>query len=164
MEKCSEFCRSWFGPCDDYKESDFRVMGFRCLHHAGGLWHHRIYVAARTASALGAEQVVDFLVAAGEAPVARWHFGEDTAPPTRPATARPTTRRCPPERSATTAVVGAGDHLDRHGTELAVPVTGKLATSGTTGYAAAAGPVLETRSSYTVSAWARLERTRAAPP
>jgi hypothetical protein len=49
---------------------------------------------------------------------------------------------------------------DATGAELATPVTDTgLTVDGSTGYAATSGPVVESRSSYTVEAWARMAAT-----
>ncbi|WP_442819011.1 LamG-like jellyroll fold domain-containing protein [Streptomyces sp. NBC_01235] len=106
----------------------------------------------------GAWSAVDFLVAAGSGPVARYHFDEAGGVAADTATAG--TTRHPATLSAAGAVRddrgrrGLITH-DATGQPLATPVTDKgLALDGSAGSASTTGPVLETRSSYTVSAWA----------
>ncbi|WP_374109188.1 LamG-like jellyroll fold domain-containing protein [Streptomyces sp. CC228A] len=146
--------------CANLTESTIWVRSFRGTFTPERSGTFRLYARAKdNAGRWGAESTIDFLVAAGEAPIARWHFNEDTGP------AADTSGNGTAHNAALSAGAVRDDRgrrglitHDRHGTELAVPVTDKgLATNGTTGYAATAGPVLETRSSYTVSAWARLE-------
>nr|WP_306824592.1 LamG domain-containing protein [Streptomyces sp. JJ38] len=108
----------------------------------------------------GEHAVLDFLVAAGEGPVARWHLSEgqgaaqnSTSAGTHDATLQGGAVRNDRGRRGTLT-------HDSSGTPLDVPVTDRgLDLNGTTAYAATDGPVLETRSAYTVSAWARLEST-----
>jgi hypothetical protein len=120
---------------------------------------HRIYVQAKDGlGRWGAENVVDFLVAAGAGPLARWHFDESSG------TALDATGS-----GHDASLGGAATRDDRgrrglithdaDGMQLPAPVTDKgLALDGSGGYAAASGQVLETRSSYTVSAWVRMDQ------
>ncbi|MFE3943718.1 LamG domain-containing protein [Streptomyces sp. NPDC059118] len=121
----------------------------------------RLYVRAKdTVGRWGAQNLVDFLVAAGEGPVGRWHFDEADGSAKDAATAD----------GADDATLAGGAVRDGRGRRglithdasgapLETPVTDKgLALNGTSGYAATGGSVLETRSAYTVSAWARLDR------
>lgn len=108
----------------------------------------------------GATRVTDFLVAVGEGAVARWHFGEASGVADDSAVQGAVRHD---------AVLGGGAVRDNRGRRgeitrdsagqpLAEPVTDKgLALNGSTGYAASSGPALETRASYTVSAWVRLD-------
>ncbi|MFI1488024.1 LamG domain-containing protein [Streptomyces sp. NPDC020747] len=107
----------------------------------------------------GAWNAVDFLVAAGSGPVARYHFDETSGAALDAATGDG-------KDDATLATGAQRDDRgrrglithDENGQPLATPVTDKgLALDGATGYAATDGPVLENRSSYTVSAWARVD-------
>ncbi|MGW3163308.1 LamG domain-containing protein [Streptomyces sp. NPDC001142] len=122
---------------------------------------HRLYVQAKdNVGRWGAENVIDFLVSAGEGPVGRWHFDETSGVAVDSATAGRTTRH--------DATLGGGAIRDDRGRRgvithddqgvpLAEPLTDRgLVLDGTGAYAATNGPVLETRSAYTVSAWARL--------
>ncbi|MER5745677.1 LamG domain-containing protein [Streptomyces sp. NPDC002225] len=122
----------------------------------------RLYVRAKdTVGRWGAQNLVDFLVAAGEGPVGRWHFDEADGVAKDVATAD----------GGDDAVLAGGAVRDERGRRgvithdasgvpLDTPVTDRgLALNGTSGYAATSGSVLETRSAYTVSAWARLDRT-----
>ncbi|WP_405712664.1 MULTISPECIES: LamG domain-containing protein [unclassified Streptomyces] len=122
----------------------------------------RLYVRAKdTVGRWGAQNLVDFLVAAGEGPVGRWHFDEADGAAKDAATA---------DGADDATLAGGAVRDDRgrrgllthdaSGAPLETPVTDKgLSLNGTTGYAATGGPALETRSAYTVSAWARLDRT-----
>ncbi|MBC7268914.1 MAG: LamG domain protein jellyroll fold domain protein [Streptomyces sp.] len=122
---------------------------------------YSVYVRAKDdVGRWGAQGVVDFLVAAGEGPVGRWHFDEASGVAVDSATADGTDD----------ATLGGGAVRDDRGRRgllthdaegqpLPELVTDKgLALNGTTGYAETGAPVLETRSAYTVSAWARLDK------
>ncbi|MEV6330681.1 LamG domain-containing protein [Streptomyces sp. NPDC051909] len=118
---------------------------------------HTLYVRALdTVGRYGAWNAVDFLVAAGEGPLARYHFDEASGQALDSATTG--TTRYP----ATLATGATRDDRGRRGlitrdaagVPLPEPVTDKgLRLDGATGYASTEGRVLETRSSYTVSAW-----------
>ncbi|WP_328874290.1 LamG domain-containing protein [Streptomyces sp. NBC_00287] len=121
---------------------------------------HQLYVRAKDSITWGAQNVVEFKVATGEDPVAQWHFDEASG-------------------TAADAAVGDGaddaslatgavrHHSGRRGLlthdsqglplEQAVTDQGLLLDGTSAGYASTAGPVLETRSSYTVSAWVRVD-------
>jgi hypothetical protein len=122
---------------------------------------YSLYVRAKdNVGRYGATTVVDFLVAAGAGPVGRWHFDEDSgvAVDSSAGAAR---------HDATLSAGAVRDGRGRRG-ELASadgstpPKSDKgMSLNGTSGYAATAGPVLETRSAYTVATWVRLDRTTA---
>ncbi|MEV6795921.1 LamG-like jellyroll fold domain-containing protein [Streptomyces sp. NPDC051320] len=121
----------------------------------------RLYVRARDSIGWGAQSVVDFLVAAGAGPIAQWHFNEGSGVAVDSATGSGAGGH-----DATLAGGAVRDDRGRrglitkdvNGASLATPVTDKgLKLDGSSGYAATSGQVLETRSSYTVSAWVRLE-------
>ncbi|MFI2763474.1 LamG domain-containing protein [Streptomyces echinatus] len=108
----------------------------------------------------GAQNVVDVLVDAGQRAVGRWQFGESSGAAVDSADAPGTTRH-----DATLAGGATRDDRGRRGlithdasgVPLDEPVTDRgLSLDGSTGYAATGGPVLETRSSYTLSAWTRV--------
>ncbi|WP_330176537.1 LamG domain-containing protein [Streptomyces sp. NBC_01498] len=108
----------------------------------------------------GAWSAVDFLVSAGSGPVARYHFDEAGGAAVDSATAGST------RHPATLAAGATRDDRGRRGMithsaggePLATPVVDKgMALDGITGHASTAGSVLETRSSYTVSAWVWLD-------
>ncbi|WP_327368825.1 LamG-like jellyroll fold domain-containing protein [Streptomyces sp. NBC_01217] len=122
---------------------------------------YSLYVRAKdSVGRWGAQNVVDFLVAAGEGPVGRWHFGEASGVAVDSATSD----------GNDDAVLGGGAVRDDRGRRglithdaegqpLEDAITDKgLSLNGSTAYAATSGPVLETRSAFTVSAWVRLER------
>jgi hypothetical protein len=103
----------------------------------------------------GAETVKDFLVAAGAGPVGQWHFDEAGGD------AVDTSSTVAEQQHNATLSTGAvrddngrrGDLPD--GAGGTTPDKG-LHLDGALGYAATSGPVLETRSAYTVSAWVKL--------
>ncbi|WP_428951512.1 LamG domain-containing protein [Streptomyces sp. cg35] len=109
----------------------------------------------------GAWNAVDFLVADGDGPVARYHFNEGSGSAIDSADAG----------GQDDAVLGGGATRDDRGRRgvmthdaqgqpLAEPVTDKgLSLNGTSSYAQSSRPVIETRSAYTVSAWVRLDKT-----
>ncbi|KFG10127.1 MULTISPECIES: LamG domain-containing protein [Streptomyces] len=121
---------------------------------------YSVYVRAKdSVGRWGAQNVVDFLVAAGEGPVGRWHFDEPDGTAVDSATA---------DGADNATLAGGAVRDDRgrrglvthdaEGQPLAEAVTDKgLSLNGTTAYAETSAPVLETRSAYTVSAWARLD-------
>ncbi|MFE1755387.1 LamG-like jellyroll fold domain-containing protein [Streptomyces anandii] len=103
---------------------------------------------------------LDFVVAAGAGPVGRWHFDEPSGAAVDSGTASGSSRH-----SATLTGGAVRDNRgrrgllthDANGTPLAEPVTDKgLSLNGTTAYAATSAGVIDTRASYTVSAWVRL--------
>ncbi|MER8027992.1 LamG-like jellyroll fold domain-containing protein [Streptomyces bauhiniae] len=121
-----------------------------------------VYVRAKDAvGRWGAQSTVDFLVATGEGPVGRWHFDEPSGPARDSATGD----------GSDDATLGGGATRDDRGRRglithdsegrpLDNAVTdGGLSLNGTTAYAQTGGPVLETRSGYTLSAWVRLDST-----
>ncbi|GAA1431279.1 hypothetical protein GCM10009601_50130 [Streptomyces thermospinosisporus] len=121
---------------------------------------YSVYVRAQdTVGRWGAQNVVDFLVAAGEGPVGRWHFDEASGTALDSAT----------DDGSDDATLGGGAVRDDRGRRglithdgegqpLAEAITDKgLSLNGSTAYAETSQPVLETRSAYTVSAWARLD-------
>ncbi|MCH0542237.1 laminin G domain-containing protein [Streptomyces sp. MUM 203J] len=146
--------------CPKAPESAPYVYGYRATVTPDRSGTFRLYARAKDdAGRWGAEQVVDFLVAAGEGPVARWHFNEGSGAATD-SSGNGTTHNASLSGGAIRDDRGRRGLIthDGNGAELATPVTDKgLATNGSAGYAATSGPVLETRSSYTVSAWARLD-------
>ncbi|WP_432197264.1 LamG domain-containing protein [Streptomyces sp. bgisy027] len=122
---------------------------------------HSLYVRAKdSVGRWGAQNVVDFLVETGQGPVGRWHFDESSGPALDAAAAE----------GNDDAFLGGGAVRDDRGRRglithdaegqpLTEAITDKgLSLNGSTGYAETSGPVLETRSAFTVSAWVRLER------
>ncbi|MFI6641662.1 LamG-like jellyroll fold domain-containing protein [Streptomyces sp. NPDC050504] len=113
-----------------------------------------------TAKRQGEPAVVSFLVKEGDGPVGRWHFDEDSG------VAVDSSASDAASRDDATLSAGAvrdargrrGEiWFDDEGKELTQPKVDKgLKLSGGP-HATTAGPVLETRSAYTVSAWARLD-------
>ncbi|MCC5575897.1 laminin G domain-containing protein [Microtetraspora sp. AC03309] len=119
-----------------------------------------LYVRAKdNVGRYGATTVVDFLVATGAGPVGRWHFDEDSGVAVDSGTGH---------HDATLAGGAVRDArgrrgelwYDNSGAALTTPKIDKgMGLDGTSGYASTSGPVLETRSAYTVAAWVRLDRT-----
>lgn len=115
--------------------------------------------AKDTLGRAGAPKAVLFKVADGAAPLGRWSFSEasgaalDSAPDGGAS------------HATLTGLVNRDDRgrrglitHDAEGVPLETPVTDKALTyAGTDGYASTAGPVVSTGSSYTVSAWVRLD-------
>ncbi|MFF0437486.1 LamG domain-containing protein [Streptomyces sp. NPDC004327] len=113
--------------------------------------------AVDTLNRVGADNAVEFKVATGEAPVGRWNFTEGSGVALDSA----------PTGGASDATL-AGDAVrtdrgrrglithDQNGPLTPQVVDQGLSLSGA-GYAATDGPVVQTSSSYTVSAWVRLE-------
>ncbi|MFE1013772.1 LamG-like jellyroll fold domain-containing protein [Streptomyces sp. NPDC058794] len=123
----------------------------------GGLY--RVYVRAKDSLGWGEQSVTDFLVDSGEGPVGRYHFDETSGTAVDSATADG-------RDDATLKGQAARDDRGRRGLithdaqdkPLEAPVTDKgLALNGTTGYAATSTPVVDTRASYTLSAWVRVD-------
>ncbi|GGR62863.1 hypothetical protein FHS37_007840 [Streptomyces griseostramineus] len=123
----------------------------------GGL--HRVYVRAKDSLGWGEQSVTDFLVGAGEGPIGRWRFTEADGAAQDSATADG-------RDDASLAGNAVRDDRGRRGVithdaadnPLETPVTDKgLALNGNTGYASTSTPVVETRASYTLSAWVRVD-------
>ncbi|MEV6328659.1 LamG domain-containing protein [Streptomyces sp. NPDC051909] len=107
----------------------------------------------------GASRTVEFKVSSGEAEVGRWHFDEDSGAALDSA----------PNGGASDATFSGSVNRDnrgrlglithdKDGLPLETPRTDKsLIAAGTDGYVSTAGPVVQTGSSYTVSAWVRLD-------
>ncbi|MFI9004983.1 LamG domain-containing protein [Streptomyces sp. NPDC053541] len=106
----------------------------------------------------GPPRKVEFQVASGDAPVGHWQFTEDSGAALDTAA---------PGGASNATLTGGATRTDRgrrglithdkNGDPLPSPETDKGLGLNGTGYAATAGPVVQTGSSYTVSAWARLE-------
>lgn len=112
----------------------------------------------------GATSVIDFLVKAGEGPIARWHFDEASGDAVDAATSADSAQQ-------NAHLVGGATRDDRgrrgvvtHDAQdnpLDQPITDRgLVLGGAEAGAHTDGPVIETRSAYTVSAWVRLEKKR----
>ncbi|MFF4473204.1 LamG domain-containing protein [Streptomyces sp. NPDC001599] len=122
----------------------------------GGL--QRVYVRAKDTLGWGEQSVTDFLVDSGAGPVGRYHFDEATGAAVDSATV---------DGRDDAALYGAARDdrgrrglitHDAEGNALGTPVTDQgLALNGTTDYAATSTSVVDTRASYTVSAWAMLK-------
>ncbi|MFI8952586.1 LamG domain-containing protein [Streptomyces sp. NPDC053750] len=123
----------------------------------GGLY--RVYVRAKDSLGWGEQSVTDFLVDSGEGPVGRYHFTETSGAAVDSGTV---------DGHDDASLYGQAARDDRgrrglitHDTQdnaLESPVTDMgLTLNGTTDYAATSSSVVDTRASYTVSAWAMLK-------
>ncbi|MFJ3762851.1 LamG domain-containing protein [Streptomyces sp. NPDC090080] len=125
-----------------------------------------VFVRAEDSLGWGGTNSVDFLVAEGPGPVGQWHFDEASG-----AALDTSTTVAAEQDNATLSSSGASRDArgrrgvlthDATGAELATPETDTgLTVDGSAGYAATSGAVVESRSSYTVEAWARLAATPA---
>ncbi|MER8044202.1 LamG domain-containing protein [Streptomyces sp. NPDC094032] len=110
----------------------------------------------------GASQIVSILVNEGSGPVGRWRFDEDSGD------ALDTSTTVAANQDNATLFGGAvrSDQgrrgevwYDAVGNPLTAPRADRgLQLNGSTSYAATAGPALESRASYTVSAWVRVSK------
>jgi hypothetical protein len=124
----------------------------------GGLYRLEVQALDEVGRA-GAAARVDFLVAVGETTLGRWRFDEASGPARDSGTAAGTTRNDATLSGGATrddrGRRGVQTH-DDYGVPLPEPVTDRgLTLDGSGGYAATSGPVLDTRGSYTLSAWVR---------
>jgi hypothetical protein len=112
--------------------------------------------AEDSAGRWGAKTIVMFNVAEGQTPVGRWHF-DDAAPGSGVTTAADTATEGT-RHPATLYTTGAGwSSLARRGTaDQSLWLNDTSDTTRQSGYAATSAPVLNTQSSFTVSAWAEL--------
>ncbi|MFD8822579.1 LamG domain-containing protein [Streptomyces sp. NPDC059605] len=118
-------------------------------------------VEARGANGPGAPNSVPFLVKEGDGPVGRWNFHDTGDEAVDSSTTDPQL-----QDNATLAGGAARTGQGRRGEITVTPATDTtpaekvadsgLALDGTTGHAATAGPVVDTRASYTMAAWVRL--------
>lgn len=155
VKVCTSGVTAWV--CGTLDETSTSVIGWRATITPDRSGTYSVYVRAKDKVARwGAQNAVDFLVATGSTPVATYHFDEASGAAVDSATSGST------RHPATLATGAARDDRGRRGlithdasgVPLTTPVTDKgLRLDGTTGYASTTGPVLETRSSYTVSAW-----------
>ncbi|MEV7618040.1 LamG-like jellyroll fold domain-containing protein [Streptomyces sp. NPDC089799] len=113
----------------------------------------RLYVKAKDSVGPGAENVVDFVVKEGDGPVAYWNFDETSGDAIDTSTTNTALRNnadLQPGslRPATGRRGKLADHTDR-----------TLLLNGVDQYAMTTKPVIDTRASFTVAGWARLDRT-----
>ncbi|MGW0827433.1 LamG-like jellyroll fold domain-containing protein [Streptomyces sp. NPDC002845] len=111
------------------------------------------------AGRLGETTQVDFHVAVGEGETGRWHFDEESGTALDSGTAAGA-----PQYDATLSGGATRDDRgrrgeltqDSQGAPLQSPTTDRgLVLDGSSGHAATDGPVVDTRASYTLSAWVR---------
>ncbi len=155
-------CAPWIptATCDTLREGSPGFLGWQGTVTPDHSGTYRVYARAKDeVGRWGAQQVIDFLVAAGEGPVGRWHFDEAGGAALDSATGDGSD-------DATLGGEAARDDRgrrglithDAEGRPLETAVTDKgLVLNGTSGHAATSGQVLETRSSYTVAAWVRID-------
>ncbi|OKI36692.1 hypothetical protein A6A29_41400 [Streptomyces sp. TSRI0281] len=110
----------------------------------------------------GEGNAVEFVVKEGDGPVGRWNFSEPSGDAVDSSTTDPSLRD-------NAALTGGATRINqgRRGEVTVTPATDTapavrttdsgLKLNGTTGYAATTGPVIDTRASYTVAAWVRLD-------
>ncbi|WP_432080811.1 LamG domain-containing protein [Streptomyces sp. WAC 04229] len=123
----------------------------------GGLY--RVYVRAKDSLGWGGQSVTDFLVDSGDAPVGQYHFDEQSGAAVDSATVDGRDDVSLYGEEAARDDRGRRGMIthDTEGNALETPVTDRgLALKGTTDYAATTTAVVDTRASYTVSAWAML--------
>ncbi|MEV5846763.1 LamG-like jellyroll fold domain-containing protein [Streptomyces sp. NPDC051985] len=123
-----------------------------------------VFVRAKDSLDWGATNSVDFLVAEGPGAIGQWHFDEASGA----ALDTSTTVAAEQDNAALSSSGASRDGRGRRGVlthdasgaELATPETDTaLTVDGSSGYAATSGAVVESRSSYTVEAWARTAAT-----
>ncbi|MEU7029226.1 LamG domain-containing protein [Streptomyces sp. NPDC046275] len=114
--------------------------------------------AIDTLNRRGVPQSVEFKVAASAGPVGHWTFTESTgaAVDSQPAGGSSDATLAGDATRTDRGRRGLITH-DKNGDPLPSPETDKGLSLNGTGYAATAGPVIQTGSSYTVAAWARLD-------
>ncbi|GHJ35484.1 LamG domain-containing protein [Streptomyces sp. TS71-3] len=113
--------------------------------------------AQDSAGRWGEAEVKQFNVAEGQAAIGRWHF-DDGAPASGVTTAADTATEGGTRYPATLHTTGAGwSSLARRGEgDRSLWLNDTSDTASQSGYAATAAPVVNTQSSFTVSAWAYL--------
>ncbi len=116
---------------------------------------YRLYARAKDSlGRWGAQNLIDFKVSDGVAPQAQWHFDE----PSGSAQDSATTVDGDEDNLLLSPSGASRDGRGRRGTDAdsGAEDTGLL-LNGSSGYAATGKPVLDTRASYTASAWVRLD-------
>lgn len=131
----------------------------KIVPHAAGT--NKLLVKAKDQGGWGSPNQIQFAVAEAPKPVGQWHFQESGNTALDTATVG-TRHDATLGGSAVRSDMGRRGEINASppGTDPVVVVPdGGLRVNGTTGYAATAGQVLDTRSSYAVAAWVRLEET-----
>ncbi len=121
-----------------------------------------LHAEAKDTYGPGATATVDFVVKEGNGPVGRWNFHEASGVAVDSSTSDPALRD-----NATLTGNASRTDQGRRGEVTITPASGAtpavkspdngLKLNGTTAYAATAGPVIDTRASYTVAAWVRMD-------
>ncbi|MGW2354957.1 LamG-like jellyroll fold domain-containing protein [Actinacidiphila glaucinigra] len=116
----------------------------------------QLHVRAKDANGWGAEKVVEFKVAEGQGAVGRWHFDDLLTQPGTTVAADTATEGI--RHPATLYTTGAGwSALARRGnSDRSVWLNDTSDVTRHAGYAATSESVVNTKSSFTVSAWAYL--------
>ncbi|MBT2529081.1 laminin G domain-containing protein [Streptomyces sp. ISL-99] len=112
----------------------------------------RLYARAKDTYGWGAQNVVEFVVREGSGPVGSWNFHEASGAAIDSSTTDPTLRD-----NATLSASAARTESGRRG-ETASGTDRGLRLDGSTAYAATSGQVIDSRASYTVAAWVRLDK------
>ncbi|MFI7368379.1 LamG domain-containing protein [Streptomyces sp. NPDC050149] len=126
--------------------------------HAAGT--NKLLVKAKDQGGWGAPNQIQFAVSKAPDPIGQWHFQESANAALDTATAG-TRHNATLAGAATRPTKGRRGEVNVNApgtTPSFVPDRG-LSVNGTTGYAATTGQVLDTRASYAVAAWVRLEDT-----
>ncbi|MFD5619677.1 LamG domain-containing protein [Streptomyces yangpuensis] len=104
----------------------------------------------------GATQIVDFVVKEGPGPVAHWNFDEFKGAALDTSTTDPALR----DNASLSGAVQRPENGRRGWLQTPTPHEDRsLQLAGTDGYAVTSKPVIDTRASFTVAGWARLDRT-----
>ncbi|MEW2065737.1 LamG domain-containing protein [Streptomyces sp. NPDC007346] len=121
-----------------------------------------LYAEAKDNYGSGAANSVEFVVKEGDGPVGRWTFHEAAGAAVDSSTNDPALKD-----NATLAGGAVRTDQGRRGEVTIMPATSTtpavespdsgLRLNGTTAYTATAGPVIDTRASYTVAAWVRID-------
>ncbi|UCA54568.1 laminin G domain-containing protein [Streptomyces sp. WA6-1-16] len=121
-----------------------------------------LHAEAKDNYLFGEGNSVEFVVKEGDGPVARWNFAEESGAALDTSTSDPSLRD-------NANLTGGATRTDqgRRGEVTVTPATetapavkttdSGLKVNGTTSYAATTGPVIDTRASYTVAAWVRMD-------
>lgn len=123
----------------------------------------RLHAMAKDLNGPGQEDIVDFVVKEGDGPVGHWNFDEPSGATAVDSSTTDTTLR----DDATLTGGAARTDKGRRGeilkpTETTPSAKGPdqgLKLDGSAAYAATSGQVIDTRASYTVAAWVRMDKT-----
>ncbi|MEU3735070.1 LamG domain-containing protein [Streptomyces sp. NPDC033538] len=147
-----------FSSQDSWSSVTGETATFTYTPQQSGLYRLQVQAVDETGWP-GSSAYLDFMVAAGQKDIGRWHFDEVSGAAldsgAEPGTARHDATLTGGATRDDRGRRGVRTH-DSLGTPLPSPVTDRgLALDGSSGYAATTGPVVDTRESYTLSAWVR---------